>query len=73
MAKMKDFRVYHWDTFDEPGDDTSFLDSFDTEQEAVDYVKRKYTGFISGDGADQVHIVDKTGRVVKRYYVNGGP
>lgn len=65
----KEFSVFHWDTFEDIDESTFLLDSFDTLPEAEEYVGERYKGRISGSGADQVHIVNKSGNVMKRYNV----
>ena len=64
------YQVYHWDTFDDPGEDTSLLETLPTLKEAEEYVEKHYKGRIGPNGADQVHIVDSGGNVVKRYHVS---
>jgi hypothetical protein len=66
VSHTKEFGVYHWDTFD---NETLFLDEFDTQKQAEDYVAEKYKGRIDSNGADQVDIVDSKGKIVRAYKV----
>ena len=54
------FDVYHWDTFEEPGEDTIKINDapFDTIEQAQVFVEMEYKGRICNDGADEVEIVD---------------
>lgn len=68
----KPFGVYHWDTFEPPGDDTSLVSEADTLAEARTWVSRHYAGRLRSNGADRVQIVHwsgSTGRVVAEYRV----
>ena len=63
---MKDYRVYHWDTFD---NETFLLSEFDTEQEAEAFIEQRYKGRLSSSGADRVDVVDKLGNVIQSHSV----
>ena len=66
IEHTKKFGIYHWDTFD----DTTFLvDEADTLPQAQKKVTDKYGSSISDDGADRVDIVDKNGKIVKKYSI----
>lgn len=67
--QTKEFGIYHWDTFEDPGDDTWLVDEADTLDQARELVKKKYGGRIGSGGADQVHIVRLSGRVLERFNV----
>jgi hypothetical protein len=62
----KNFGVYHWDTFD---NETLLVGEANTLNEAEEIVQKKYKGRISGQGADQVDIVDKKGSIVAKFHV----
>jgi hypothetical protein len=62
----KKFGVYHWDTFD---NDTWLVEDFDTLTDAKDFIKIKYEGRLTDDGADKVDIVDEFGAVVAQFNV----
>lgn len=66
ISHKKKFGIYHWDTFDNK---TILVDEANTEDEAVEKIKKKYTERISKDGADQVDIVDRDGNIIFKYKV----
>jgi hypothetical protein len=66
IQHTKEFGIYHWDTFD---NETILIDEADTLQEAKDIVAKRYKGRISGQGADQVDIVDSNGTVMEVFKV----
>lgn len=66
ITHTKEFGVYHWDTFD---NETLLIAEADTLEEAQDIVNERYKGRISGNGADQVDIVDKKGNIVGKFSV----
>lgn len=66
ITHTKEFGVYHWDTFD---NETLLIAEADTLEEAQDIVNERYKGRISGNGADQVDIVDKNGNIVGKFSV----
>ena len=51
VRPLRRFGVYHWDTFDRPGEDTTLLDSFDSIEEAALYLLVQY-----GPNAEGQHI-----------------
>tara|TARA_B100000941_G_C28183332_1_gene388184 strand:+ start:256 stop:450 length:195 start_codon:yes stop_codon:yes gene_type:complete len=63
---MKNYRVYHWDTFD---NETFLLSEFDTEQEAETFIEQRYKGRLSSSGADRVDVVDKFGNIIQSHPV----
>jgi len=65
----KAFGIYHWDTFEAFGEDTILVDEADTLEEAERKVVKRYGDRIVYNGADEVHIVNRQGEVVKRYAV----
>ena len=66
IQHKKNFGVYHWDTFD----NTTFLvGEADTRVKAEKIVRKRYGNRISGNGADQVDIVDKKGNIVEKFHV----
>jgi hypothetical protein len=66
IQHIKEFGIYHWDTFD---NETFLVDEADTLKEAQDKVGDRYGSSIATDGADQIDIVDKKGTIIKRYKV----
>lgn len=66
ITHTKNFGIYHWDTFD---NETFLVDQADSLQEAQNIVLEKYKGRISGQGADQVDIVDLKGNIVAKFKV----
>lgn len=66
ILHKKAFGIYHWDTFD---DETILVDEKDTLAEAKEFIKHKYEGRISKQGADKVEIVDLQGNIVKGFWV----
>lgn len=66
IEHKKSFGIYHWDTFD---NETFLVDEADNIEEANEKVQEKYKGRISGNGADQVDIVDSKGNVVQKFKV----
>lgn len=66
ISHTKKFGIYHWDTFD---NETFLVDQADTLEKATTIVMEKYKGRISGNGADQVDIVDLKGNIVSKYKV----
>jgi len=66
----KAFGIYHWDTFEEePGLDTILVGEADTLEEAERKVVEKYGDRIIYNGADEVQIVNRQGKVVRSYAV----
>jgi hypothetical protein len=64
IEHKKEFRIYHWDTFD----NTIFLnDEADTLNEAIEKVEKKFGSRLRADGADQIDIVNSKGALVKVY------
>jgi hypothetical protein len=69
MEHKKAFGIYHWDTFEESGEDTILVDEADSLEEAERKVVKWYGPRIVYNGADEVQIVNRQGEVVKRYPV----
>ena len=66
IKKKKEFKIFHWDTFDNV---IIPIDKAKTIEEAREKVKKQYAGRISDNGADVVEIVDENGRIVERHTV----
>ena len=68
-SEKNNYKVYHWDTFEEDPDHCNiFLGEFDEQTQAEKFVEEEYKGKIGPQGADKVQIVfNKT--VVKEYKV----
>ena len=66
IEHKKQYGVYHWDTFD---NETLLLKDVSSLEEAKKFVNEHYKGRISGNGADVVEIVDRSGKIVARYNV----
>ncbi len=67
VTHEKKFGIYHWDTFD---NETLLIDEADTLSEATKIVEKKYAGRLNfAHGADQVDIVDRSGKIVKVFKV----
>jgi hypothetical protein len=69
ITHTKEFGIYHWDIFEDPGYDTFLVAEADTLAEAELLVKKKYRDRMSFDGADAVEIVDKEGNIRKSWKV----
>lgn len=67
--KTKAFRVFHWDTFDPPGEDTIQIHDADTIEEAEAWIRGHYGDRLRESGADKVDIVDQKGNVVRSWRV----
>ena len=66
IQHTKKFGIYHWDTFDNVN---LLIDETDNFKTAKEKVEKKYKGRIANNGADQVDIVDSTGKVVQSFKV----
>lgn len=64
LQQVKNFRIFHWDTFD---NETLLVSETDTLSEAQVIIKEKYK--ISDSGADQVDIVDRHGNIVEKFKI----
>ena len=64
--KNKEFGLYLWDTFD---NETILLDEFDNRAEAALHARWKFR--IDPNGADQVEVVDRQGRILEQYKIKG--
>lgn len=63
------YRIYHWDNFEPPGEDTLLIGDAETIQEAEDLIIQKYGNRLFGNGADRIQIVNAQGDVVKSFNV----
>lgn len=66
IEHLKEYGVYHWDTFD---NENFLVGEADTQEEAENLVKERYGDRIRDNGADFVDIVNSKGDVVKKYAV----
>jgi hypothetical protein len=62
------FKIYYWDTFDPPGEDTAEIGSSPSLSEAQQWVRDHYGDRLRPSGADHVDIV-YNGNVVQRFNV----
>ena len=65
--KMKPYRIFHWDTFDNA---TVLIGEVDTLDKAIAFVEKRYNDRINAQGADKVDIVDQHGTIVRQYAVS---
>jgi hypothetical protein len=68
----KEYGIYHWDTFDEPGNDTVLVGEADDWVEAMSFVYQNYGDRIDFHGADQVQIVqfhNGQGTIIERFQI----
>lgn len=66
IQHTKAFGIYHWDTFD---NETILIAEADTLEKAEAEVFERYRSRIKPLGADRVDIVDKQGKVQRKFNV----
>lgn len=66
IKHVKEFGIYHWDTFDNI---TILLAEYDKKAEALKFVEDRYKNRLRADGADRVEIVNSLGDIVEAFNV----